>query len=233
MDIELAVFDMAGTTVKDADGVNGCFRAVLADAGLEVSAAAVNAVMGLPKPEAIRRLIDQSALRDRLAGKVEAIYRAFVARMIRFYKTDPVVSEVPGTSETFAVFKEAGIRVALNTGFGRDIAQVIIDRLGWEKNHLIDASVTSDEVAHGRPQPDMIENLKIRLRVSDRRKIAKIGDTPVDLAEGYNAGCGWLIGVTSGTHTRAQLAMCPHTHLITSVAELPEVLGIGPRRGRE
>ena len=38
MELQLAVFDMAGTTVVDRDGVNGCFRAALDEAGLRVSA---------------------------------------------------------------------------------------------------------------------------------------------------------------------------------------------------
>jgi phosphonatase-like hydrolase len=226
VDIELAVFDMAGTTVLDRDGVNGCFRAVLAEAGLEVSPEAVNEVMGLPKLEAVQKLIGRTNLGDRMKWPVNTIHEAFVARMIHFYKTDPAVCEVPGTSATFATLKAAGIKIALNTGFSRDIAQVIIDRLGWQQKGLIDASITSDEVTHGRPHPDMIWELMINLRLNDPLKIAKIGDTPVDLQEGENAGCGWLIGVTSGSHTREQLAAWPNTHLIDSVADLPRVLGV-------
>ena len=59
MEIELVVFDMAGTTVNDDDSVNRCLRSSLAAAGLSVTAAQVNAVMGLPKPTAIAMLIDQ------------------------------------------------------------------------------------------------------------------------------------------------------------------------------
>jgi phosphonatase-like hydrolase len=147
--------------------------------------------------------------------------------MIRFYETDPSVCEVPGTSETFKILRGAGVKVALNTGFSRNIAQVIIDRLGWTTNGLIDASIASDEVTHGRPHPDMIWNLMVNVFVDDPLRVAKIGDTPVDLEEGENAGCGWLIGVTSGSHSREQLQNSPHTHLIDSVADLPRAFGLG------
>ena len=50
--------------------------------------------------------------------------------------------------------------------------------------------------------------------------------TPADLLEGANAGCGMIVGVTEGTHTREQLQLFPHTHLIGSVAELPALLGL-------
>jgi phosphonatase-like hydrolase len=227
MDLQLAVFDMAGTTVVDRDGVNSCFRAALAEVGLRVTAADVNEVMGLPKAEAVRKLIERSALRDQLIDQVDAIHGAFVARMIRFYETNPEIREVPGTSATFKILRDAGVKIAVNTGFSRNIAQVIIDRLGWTRDRLIDASIASDEVAHGRPHPDMIRELMRRLGVSDPGRVAKIGDTPVDLEEGQNAGCGWLVGVTGGSHTREQLQNSPHDHLIDSVADLPRALGIG------
>src|SRR5437870_2139206 len=117
MEIELVVFDLAGTTVYDGDAVNQCLRAALAGAGLTVSAAAVNEVMGQPKPEALRLLIQRSAVRGALEGRVDAIHADFVARMLRFYQTDPSVREIPGASTTFAQLRQAGIKVALNTGF--------------------------------------------------------------------------------------------------------------------
>ena len=72
--------------------------------------------------------------------------------------------------------------------------------------------------------------MRRKLGVTDPRRIAKVGDTPADLLEGKNAGCGMIVGVTEGTHTREQLQSFPHTHLIGSVAELPALLGLGSGR---
>ncbi len=124
----------------------------------------------------------------------------------------------------FERLKRNGIRVALNTGFDRSITRVILDRLGWSKSELIDAVITSDEVERGRPYPDMIFALMSRLGVTDPLRVAKVGDTPADLEEGRKAGCGLIVGVTRGTHSREQLEPYPHTHLIETVAELPGVL---------
>lgn len=221
---KLVVFDMAGTTVDDGDAVGRCLIQSLAHAGLHATVEQVNAVMGLPKPAAIRTLVDGAGASDSRGGHIDEIHRDFVARMIRFYREDPSVIEVPGTSRTFAILKSAGVRIALNTGFSRDIARTIIDRLDWTRQ--IDASVTSDEVSRGRPYPDMIRRLMDQLAIADPRSVAKVGDTPVDLEEGNQAGCGWVIGVVGGTHTRAQLARFPHTHLIASVADLPAVFSL-------
>jgi phosphonatase-like hydrolase len=226
MKIELVVFDMAGTTLNDPGGVNTCFRDALAAAGLAVSVADANAVMGLPKREAVRRLIAPSARAAELLPRVDAIHADFVERMRRFYATDASVYEIPGTSATFAALRRAGIKIGLNTGFSRDIVDVILEQLGWHESETIDAVVASDEVARGRPHPDMIQHLMRRLGVREAARVAKVGDTPADLQEGASAGCGLVVGVTGGTHTREQLAGQPHTHLIETVADLPALLGL-------
>src|SRR5262249_40686304 len=56
--------------------------------------------------------------------------------------------------------------------------------------------------------------------VRDPKSVAKVGDTPADLLSGEAAGCGWIIGITSGSHTRAQLEPYTHTHLIERLEEL-------------
>ncbi|MFO0910426.1 MAG: phosphonatase-like hydrolase [Isosphaeraceae bacterium] len=225
--IELVVFDMAGTTVEDHGVVNRCFRDTLAGSGLAVEPEAVDAVMGLPKPEAFRRLIGASALADVMAARVSAIHAEFVNRMVEYYEQDAAVREVPGVAELFAALRRAGVKVALDTGFSRPIADAIITRLGWNDRGLIDASVTSDEVANGRPFPDMIERLVELLGISTPQAVAKVGDAPADLEEGLAARCRWVIGVTWGTHSRAQLEKHPHTHLVDTVAELARLLESG------
>jgi phosphonatase-like hydrolase len=226
VDIGLVVFDIAGTTVNDDDSVNRCLRGSLLAAGLEVSASEVNAVMGLPKPDAIAILIGQTPLQDELRQLVDEIHREFVARSIDFYRNDPSVHEVPGTTRVFEVLKQSGILVALDTGFNRSITQVILDRLEWSDSRLIDATICSDEVRRGRPHADMIEALMSRLCIIDPMRVAKVGDTPSDLQEGQRAGCGLVVGVTAGTHTRRELEPYPHHHLIETIADFPRLLGL-------
>jgi phosphonatase-like hydrolase len=226
MHIDLVVFDMAGTTVYDGDAVNVCLRAALQAAGCAVTRDAVNEVMGLPKPEAIRRLIELRTPAAATPPSVDRTHADFVRRMIDYYRHDPAVRETDDTTATFRTLKAAGIKVAVDTGFDRQITNVILDRLGWERDGLLDTSVTSDEVPRGRPHPDMVLRAMRLTGVSDPRCVAKVGDTPSDLYEGHNAGCGLVIGVTSGSHTRAELEPHPHTHLIERLAELPALLQI-------
>lgn len=230
MRFKLAVFDMAGTTVAEGGAVYRALAATLDEHGVAAPPAAIHQVKGTDKREALRVLIEGSALSEELLPRLEAIHAQFIRRLTEFYRHDPAVGEFPGASATFAWLREQGVRVALNTGFNREIAQLLIDRLGWEKEGLIDASVTSDEVERGRPYPFMIARLMDRFGVSDPETVIKVGDAPADLLEGYHAGCGLVIGVLGGSSTREQLEIHPHHYLIDTVADLPKLLAPLPRR---
>jgi phosphonatase-like hydrolase len=114
--------------------------------------------------------------------------------------------------------------VAVDTGFDRPITAPLLNRLGWIDQSLIDASVTSDEVAYGRPFPDMIFEAMRRTGISDVKTVAKIGDTASDLDEGNSAGCGLVIGVTTGAFSREELTTVKHSFLIDNVDEVVYII---------
>lgn len=226
MPISLVVFDIAATTVEDGDAVNVCIRDALHAAGLSATRDQVNKVMGLPKPDAIAMLIQQTSSGDPPPHQVRLIHDDFVARSIDYYRHNEMVREVPGATSVFQALKRAGIKIALDTGFNRAITDVILARLGWNDSGLIDASISSDEVARGRPFPDMIHSLMRQCDVHDPTAVAKVGDTPADLQEGKSAGCGLIVGVTEGTHTREELESYPHSHLVNTIRDVPALLGL-------
>lgn len=221
--IELIVFDLAGTTVKENFDVQRTLKKSFAKVGLEVTIEQASLVMGIPKPVAIRQLLEVMNYNVISDDLIRSIHADFVEDMILFYENDQTVEENEGVSETFRHLKAAGIKVFVDTGFDRPIVDALLHRMAWKENMLIDGSVTSDEVVHGRPHPDLIFRAMELAGVSDVRRVAKVGDTASDLGEGNAAGCGLVIGITTGAFTREQLLATPHTHLIS---QIPEVLAI-------
>jgi len=215
----LAVFDIAGTTIYDSDYVNQCVQDAMKAAGFDVPLSQINATMGLPKPVAIARLLQELEVE----GDVESIHADFVERMKRFYRETPDVRAIEGVEEAFDRLRKAGVKIALDTGFSSDITEIILERVGWN-SAVINAVVSSDQVQNGRPYADMIEYLMSATGVSDIKRVAKIGDAPADLQEGTNAGCSIVVGVLCGTHNREQLSPHPHTHLIESVRDFPDLV---------
>jgi phosphonatase-like hydrolase len=126
--------------------------------------------------------------------------------------------------EVLRGLRATGVRVALNTGFDRILTTHLLDALGWTS--VADVVVCGDDVAAGRPAPDLIRQAMAATGVQSADAVANVGDTALDLQAGANAGVGWNIGVWSGAHDFDTLAAGPHTHLCASVAELPALLGI-------
>ncbi|MND98460.1 hypothetical protein D3C80_908120 [compost metagenome] len=54
-------------------------------------------------------------------------------------------------------------------------------------------------------------------------EVAKVGDTEVDINEGINTGCLYVIGVTTGAFTREELLPYKPTHIIDSLKELEQI----------
>lgn len=225
MSVQLVVFDLAGTTVKENFDVQRILKNAFAKARLEITIEQANKVMGIPKPVAIRQLLEQlkhDSINDEI---IRTIHADFVTDMIRFYEHDQSVQENAGVTETFKKLKQQGVKVVVDTGFDRPIVDALLNRMGWSANGLIDGSVTSDEVAHGRPYPDLIYRAMEITGVLDVKTVAKVGDTISDLQEGQAAGCGWVIGIASGAFSKSQLALVPHTHLIDQIPEILPILG--------
>lgn len=226
MAIQLVVFDLAGTTVKDNKDVHRVLQQALQQHDVSISMDDANDVMGIPKPVAIEQL-----LRKRYTGTkaitehwIDEIHRIFVQQMIDFYKHDSSVGEKEGASDTFRMLKERKLKVVVDTGFDRPITAPLLERLGWQKANLIDASVTSDEVPRGRPYPDMIFRAMELTGIRDAQAVAKVGDTASDMQEGNAAGCSLVIGITTGAFSREQLLKEKHTHLVSSLLDIPEII---------
>jgi phosphonatase-like hydrolase len=223
---ELVIFDVAGTTVVDGGEVLRCFSEAFAEEGIDVPPAAVNAVMGLPKILAIKDLLAKYAPDRQEPGLADLLHDDFEQRMIDFYTYHPNIAVYPGVLALIRQLRSMGVAVAVNTGFPRSILGALLDRLNWRVGHTLDASMASDESPRGRPHPDMVQGIMKRLGIDDPQLVAKVGDTPSDIGEGKSAGCGWVIGITHGSHTRQQLAACEPTHIVNNMVELGKIWGI-------
>lgn len=217
-EIELIVFDLAGTTVVDGGQVPRAFIAALNEHDLEVTPEQLSKVRGASKRQALLNFIPEGPHRAHLA---ETIYASFRSHLTRLYKAEGV-EPVPGAEQAFKSLRERGLRVALNTGFDRETTALLLDELGWNRT-MVDAVVCGDDVPQGRPAPYLIFSAMEATGALSVHRIANVGDTVLDLEAGYNAGVRYNIGVLSGAHSRSSLELAPHTHLIPSVAELPDL----------
>jgi phosphonatase-like hydrolase len=224
MHFQLAVFDMAGTTVVDHGVVNCAFQQAFLSEQIEVPSAEIDRIMGYHKAEAIRLMLDKyaSVSPENTDQLINTLLNRFTEQLINIYHTEPLEAQ-PSAEELFASLRSKGIKVALNTGFTRIITDVILQRLQWT-SEVVDAVICSDEVERGRPHADMIKALMKTFHIKDASGVIKCGDTSVDIEEGRNANCGLVIGITTGAFTRAALLEYKPDVIIDSLAEFSALL---------
>lgn len=225
------VCDMAGTTVKDDHEVEMCFTRAALSTNLRMTDEEILAVQGWSKKYVFEVFWERQvgARNEEWTERVDYSYEVFRKILEEYYQSH-LVKPTEGCIELFGFLRSNNIPVALTTGFYRKVTNIILGKLGWleglDENYrgnsssMIQLSIASDEVANGRPQPDMIQKAMKTFGVTDAANVFNIGDTPSDIVSGKNAGCGISACVTNGTHTKAQLQSSQPTHMFGSLNDV-------------
>jgi phosphonatase-like hydrolase len=219
MSVLMIVFDMAGTTVDEDNVVYKTLQDAIVHYSYPVS---LNQVLefgaGKEKLQAIIDILENTGFKV-TSDTIDLIFAYFNDKLAKNYDTLDV-KPLPYVERTFKELKERNIKVVLNTGYNRKTAESLLVKLGWKESNQFDQLITASDVNNNRPQPDMILLAMSKLNIFDPKKIIKVGDSTVDIQEGQNADCLLSIGITSGAHTREQLAEADPDFIIDNIAEL-------------
>lgn len=223
--IDLVVFDLMGTVVRDMGAMENALKQVLTHYSIPFTDADHRAMRGAGKQAAFQAIIERTIGASRGAvwaqGKAEEMYVTFKEMLKEGYAKGSV-EEVTGAEASMRWLCENGVKVAATSAVDTDLTEPMLEKLGWAVG-VFDCKVATQEVPAGRPAPYMIFTAMMRTGVASVRRVAAVGDTPVDLQAGTNAGAGWVIGVLSGASKLETLGTTAHTHLLNSVADLPKL----------
>ena len=219
--IQLVIFDIAGTLIEDHDEVTDSFLAALRNNGIEVADEEIKEWKGSSKREVIGHFVARQFGSCRIGPLIEQTYANFRFLIEKRYAEGGVIP-IAGAADTLAWLRERKIKIATTTGFYRELRDTILRAAKWEST--FDANVCSDDVAHGRPAPDLIRSAMERTVVADPQQVVSVGDTPLDLQSATAARVKGAVGVLTGKHTRERLERESHSDLIPSVADLPQLL---------
>jgi len=95
------------------------------------------------------------------------------------------VEALPGAAAILAALRERGVRTAVATSSSRPYLTMILAKFGWAE--FFDASVTGEEVAHGKPAPDIFLRAAELVDVPPARCLV-VEDAPHGVAAGLAAG---------------------------------------------
>lgn len=219
---ELLVSDFAGTAMKEEGSVLTAYRTALTEFDIPFTEEDLAARRGANKRAVFEELAGRVKLAQEVVDVAGKALARFEATLRQEYETGEV-REIEGAEAAFRQLKEAGVKLALTSGFERSVVDLLVRRLRWES--LFDLVLAGSDAPAGRPAPYLIYRAMTDLRVHDAARVAVVGDTPLDLQAGTNARAGWVIGVLSGAHGLETLGATPHTHLLPSVASLPKLFG--------
>jgi len=215
MVIELAVLDMAGTTVNDlVKGVPLVLKSY-SDAferyDLNIPYEVLNEQRGRDKYTVISELGGERA---------DEIYEYFHMSLLNNIEE---VKEVEGTSDTFKKLKDRDVKIVVSTGFPQDVARAIVDHLEWMDKGLIDYWICSEAVGESRPDPAMILWSMEHFGISEPSRVIKVDDTVKGIEEGHNAEVH-TVAVLTGTQSIQRLSKANPGTILKSINELPDYI---------
>ncbi|WP_329357694.1 phosphonatase-like hydrolase [Streptomyces anulatus] len=225
----LVVLDMAGTTVADGGLVEQAFSAAAQRLGVRPGSDEhvrqldyVRATMGESKISVFRHLFageDGEGGEDK-AQRANTAFEEAYGELVDAGRIAPV----PGAREAVERLASEGRTVVLTTGFARPTQDAILAALGWQD--LVPLTLCpADAGGRGRPFPDMVLAAFLRTgAVDDVRRTAVAGDTSYDMLSGVRSGAGIVAGVLTGAHDKDRLTRHGATHVLGSVAELPDLI---------
>jgi phosphoglycolate phosphatase len=219
--IQLAVIDMAGTTVADDGLVVASFEAAATAAGLpgdgperDQARQYVLDTMGQSKIVVFRALFGTEELAQTANAAFEAAYEAEI--------DNGRAEAIPGAAEAITDLRDAGIKVALTTGFSGTTQEKLLAALGWQS--IADLVLAPGDGVRGRPYPDLILTALIRLQADSVDNVAALGDTSNDVDSALRAGCAIAAGTLTGAHDENQLRAAGATHVVGSVTDFADLL---------
>lgn len=219
--IQLAVIDMAGTTVADDGLVVSAFESAATAAGVPESGQERDAArqyvldtMGQSKIGVFRALFGSEELAQRANAAFEHAYE----QLIDEGRAEPI----DGAAQAITRLRDSGVKVALTTGFSGITQEKLLAALGW--GSLADLVLAPGNGVRGRPNPDLILTALMRLDVGGVHNVATLGDTSSDIESALRAGAAVAAGTLTGAHNEEQLRAAGATHVVGSVSEFADLI---------
>lgn len=217
MAITAVFFDFIGTTVleKNNDVVLTCFQKAFTDFGIPVDKDILHANRGKAKDQMIADIL-RSAKKDiRKKGEILASFKKhFIAGLEAF-------SENKDLEPTMAHLRSRKVKVGVGSGLPKDVLQVLLEHFRWER-YGFDYISTSEEIGKGRPSPDMIIDMMVKLHLNNYQFL-KVGDTVADIQEGKNANV-MTAALLSGTQPETALRNESPDYVIRRLLELKQIV---------
>ena len=213
----MLIFDMAGTTVQEKGIVYNSLFNTIKLIKPDLLRSDISKFSGYNKNEVIKYYVDQQKMNspDVVLNNLKSEFNYYLKK--EYMNNESVKLMDKNLPSFFNLLREYDIKICLNTGYNKDIQNLLIDKLNLLD--CIDDYISSEEVKYSRPYSNMINTLMGRNNIFNPKEVIKIGDTCIDIIEGRNAKCH-TIGVLSGSTPKYQLKGCNPTLILNNIMDL-------------
>lgn len=222
--VQLAVLDLAGTTMADDGLVLEAVRAGLRAARIRIDGPGYPALDRQARATMDRSMI--TVFGELLDGDMYRARRAHAAftEFLTSAVADGRVRSVPGAVETLDALRDGGVAVALTCGFDPQLRDLLVAAL--EFGPRVDVLLCPADVdGRGLPDPDLVQ-AAARRAGTEIAQAAVAADATAGIDAAVRAGVGLAVGVRGGAHGEPRLRAAGADTVIDSVADLPALLGL-------
>ncbi len=206
------LFDLDGTLIDHFQAIHRCHAYAMRKLGLpEPTLAQVRAAVGGGLEEAIAKLAG--------AGHVAALRPLFLEHWQATNLDDAAL--LPGARELLGALRAAGVPRAVLTNKRGPAAREVCTHLGLTP--LLDGIFGAEDTRWIKPHPEFTRHALAQLKVG-AAGTTLVGDSPFDVATAANAQLAF-IGVTTGTHTAAELTAAGARVVVGGLAAVTRELG--------
>jgi HAD superfamily hydrolase (TIGR01509 family) len=191
----VAIFDVDGTLVDSVDFHASAWLEALEHFGHHATFEQCRSQIGKGGDQLLPVFLSEAQQRDH--GKELEAWRAKLFKS----KYLPLVRPFSAASELLQHARAVGLTVAVASSAKASELEVYLEIA--EVKDFVDVTISSEDVRHSKPAPDVFQAALTKLGVPGRDAIA-IGDTPYDAQAAGKAGIS-TIGVLCGGFTEAEL----------------------------
>jgi phosphoglycolate phosphatase len=211
------LFDVDGTLVTFEFDVQGTRRAIIGDLakrGLDTSG------LGLSTPT--QKIIDTVSEQAR-GAELASLKRRINSMLDKFeLRSSRAAKVLPGAREALLYLRSKRVRLGVLTNSGRKAAYHVLRR--GRMLDCFDFVLTREDVETMKPRPEGVLEAVRRFSLP-KKKVFYVGDGLLDIAAAKAAGLK-VISVSTGTQTADRLREAGADFVISSLRELPGVLGV-------
>lgn len=142
--------------------------------------------------------------------------------------TDPAYRVLPGVEVALTALRDRGVAHALCTGNVREGARLKLRRglldgfFDWDADSV--GGFAEDGEVRTRIVEAALRRAAARLGALAPREVLVVGDTPLDVQAGHEAGCA-VLGVATGRYPPDELLACGADHVVETL-EAPRALAL-------